>query len=290
MTQHYLTLTRRYLALLAIVSLWQVSCLQAQPKYDTSQTKEVIEKMVAAHGGLNTWRNAPTISYDNIFFNPFSTEGEDAYPWWVSSEVINQKTRQVYQDWPLDDGQIVYDGKEVWSKNWGNDNTPRFMALLFYYFVDLPWLTQDANVHLGTMETGQLPGFDKNYITVMMTFTEKPAAGKTIQDSYKLFIDPDTYLLQGYEYWIGFGPMLDLMGVPEGQIFGPMLRVHDKFTTVDGLVFPTRFHTMPPDGSTTYGFHIVINYSLTKPFDKNRLKKPDDAVIDKSTYLRKSEK
>ena len=49
----------------------------------------------------------------------------------------------------------------------------------------------------------------------MMTFTEKPAVGKTAQDSYKLYIDPDTYLLQGYEYIIGFGPMLDLMDVPD---------------------------------------------------------------------------
>lgn len=282
-------MTRRYLALVALVSLWQTSCLQAQPKYDTPQTKEVVEKMVAAHGGLDTWRNAPTISYDNIFFNPFAMEGQDAYPWWVSHEVFDQKTRRLYQDWPLDDGQLVYDGKEVWSVNWGNDNTPQFMTLFFYYFVNLPWLTQDANVRLSAPETGRLPGLDKDFITVRMTFTEKPAVGKTAQDSYKLYIDPDTYLLQGYEYSIGFGPMLDLMGVPEGEIFGPMLRVHDKFTTVDGLVFPTRFHTMPPDGSTTYGFHTVINHSITEPFDEARMNKPADAVVDKTTHLRRSQ-
>ncbi len=282
-------MTRRYLTLVAIVSLWQTSYLQAQQKYDNPQTKEVVEKMVAAHGGLDTWRNAPTISYDNIFFNPSAMEGEDAYPWWVSHEVIDQQTRRVYQDWPLDDGQLVYDGKEVWSVNWGNGNIPRFMTLFFYYFVNLPWLTQDANVRLGAPETGRLPGLDKDFITVRMTFTEKPAVGKTAQDSYKLYIDPDTYLLQGYEYIIGFGPMLDLMGVPEGQLFGPMLRVHDKFTTVDGLVFPTRFHTMPPDGSTTYGFHAVINYSMTKPFDEARLKKSAHSVVDTTTHLRQSQ-
>ncbi len=68
------TMTRRYLTLVAIVSLWQTSYLQAQQKYDNPQTKEVVEKMVAAHGGLDTWRNAPTISYDNIFFNPSAME------------------------------------------------------------------------------------------------------------------------------------------------------------------------------------------------------------------------
>ena len=79
------------------------------------------------------------------------------------------------------------------------------------------------------------------------------------------------------------------MGVPEGQLFGPMLRVHDKFTTVDGLVFPTRFHTMPPDGSTTYGFHAVINYSMTEPFDEARLKKSAHSVVDNTTHLRQSQ-
>ena len=48
-------------------------------------------------------------------------------------------------------------------------------------------------------------------------------------------------------------------------------------------------HTMPPDGSTTYGFHTVINYSMTEPFDEARLKKSAHSIVDKTTHLRQSQ-
>ena len=101
-----------------------------------------------------------------------------------------------------------------------------------------------------------------------------------------LFIDPDTFVLQGYTYTIGYGPILDMMGIPEGQLMGPMLRVNDRFTTVDGMLLPARFHTMAPDGSATYGYHVVTNYSFSEPFDEMRLKKPADAVVDDSSVER----
>lgn len=39
-------------------------------KYAAEKTKEIINKMIEAHGGYEKWKNAPAISYDNIFFNP----------------------------------------------------------------------------------------------------------------------------------------------------------------------------------------------------------------------------
>ncbi len=68
-----------------------------------------------------------------------------------------------------------------------------------------------------------------------------------------------------------------------------MLRVHDAFTTVDGLTLPARFHTMPLDGSTTYGYHTIFNYSFDEPFDTSRMTMPGDAVIDTSSHLRKAQ-
>lgn len=272
----------------AVLSTSSQAQTASGPQYASEATQEVIEKMIEAHGGLKTWQNAPTISYDNIFFNPFATEGPDAYPWWVSHEVFDQRTRRAYHDWPLDDAHLTYDGEDVWTVHWGNDNMPRFMAQFFYYFVNLPWLTQDNNVRLGKMQRSKLPGSgtDKDYYTVEMTFTEKPAVGKTVRDKYKLYIDPDDHLLHGYEYWIGYGPMLDGMGIPEGEIFGPMLRVHDSFAAVDGLVFPERFHTMSPDGSATYGYHVIMNHRIDAPFDEERMRKPSNAIIDTSTEAR----
>ena len=81
--------------------------------------------------------------------------------------------------------------------------------------------------------------------------------------------------------------MLDAMGLPaEKEVFGPMLRIHDKFTQVGGLTLPAEMHTMPPDGSTTYGHHLLLNYSLREKFNESRMRMPSNAVIDESSAMR----
>ena len=42
----------------------------AAPTYDSDQTRETVERLIDAHGGLDAWRKAKTLSYDNLFFNP----------------------------------------------------------------------------------------------------------------------------------------------------------------------------------------------------------------------------
>jgi hypothetical protein len=251
----------------------------AGPDYATAQTKEIILKMVAAHGGMEAWRRAPSVSYDNIFFNPYAQQGSD--PWWVVHEQIEQGARRVIQDWSIDDGLLVYDGEKTWTKGYEKGNPPTFMVHFFYYFTQLPWLTQDDGVRLGAPGRGTLPLWDGDLITIDMTFSKAPAAGKTARDSYKLYIDPASYLLAGYEYTIGYGALVDALGLPpEQDTFGPMLRVHHAFDTVDELTVPTRMSTWAPDGSQTYGHHVILNYSYSDAFDESRLIMPADGVVD----------
>ena len=259
---------------------------QDGPTYATPETRDVIEKMLGAHGGYARWRDAPTVSFDNVFFNPFAGEGQN--PWWISHQVIEQKTRRVYQDWPQSGGELAYAGDEVWVRNWGVGNHPVFETYFFYWFVNLPWLTQEPYVSLGPVGTDRLPGYDKDFHTVRLEFATAPSIGKNERDAFELFIDPDDGLLRGYRYWVAWGPMLDAMRIPEGEIFGPMLRVHDTFGEFDGVVVPIRFHTMAADGSQTYGHHTVLNYSLTRPFDESRLEKPADAMVDEIKDVRRS--
>ncbi len=274
---------------IAVLGSFMTSLAQMDsgPTYDSEYTEQVILDMVEAHGGLEKWQSAPTISYDNIFFNPFAQTERDK--WWVYHETIDQKTRHAYQEWPVDDAFLAYDGNETWTKDWIRDNPPKMMVHFFYYFVNLPWLTQDPNVIISSVGTAGLPGLEKDYMTFEMRFKEKPTVGKTKDDFFKLYVDPDTYVLQGYEYSMGYGALLDGMGIPEGEIFGPMLRVHDVFIEVGGLLFPSQFHTMPPDGSTTYGNHVIINHSISKPFDQSKVKRPADGVIDPSSDKRSTE-
>ena len=112
--------------------------------------------MLKAHGGLKPWQDAPSIRFTSIMHNNY--HGKSEFAWWVANEVIDQKTRQVYQHWPYDDADIGYDNQQVWSRNWRKSNPPSFMVSAFYYFVNLPWLTQDDGVILSTPSKFKWPG------------------------------------------------------------------------------------------------------------------------------------
>ncbi len=255
------------------------------PDYANQETKEVIQKMINAHGGYEKWAEAKTFSFDNIMFS----DQLPGMPYWINQVTIDQKTRAVYQDWPLHDAYFAYDGKEAWAVNWKIGNPPKFEALFFYYFLNLPWITQDSNVKLGEVAKKEHSAWGREVLMVDMGFKEKPAVGKTVKDTYKLFIDPDSYQLLGYEYSIGYGHMLDLFRFPEGaELFGPMFRINDSYTEVDGLLYPNRMHTMNTEQTQTFGHHAIINYSLDKPFDKKRLERPENAQTDTSSDKRKS--
>ena len=241
--------------------------------------QQLAERMIAAHGGMAKWKAAPTVSFTHIMFQPGLPEGND--PWWIHLETVEQGQRRTYQDWPLDNAQLVNDGKTVWTTNWNKDNPPRFMSGLTYYFLNLPWLTQDPGVILTGPGKGKLPDNDKEFLTLRMTY-EGPA-GDTPDDYYVIYIDPETYRMAGTEYVVTYATMLDLFKLPpEAKFLGPIYHVFDDFTTVDGLTLPSRYHTHGPDGKVIYGEHTVLDISFEKPFDESRLEMPEGAVIDTS--------
>lgn len=250
------------------------------PRYDSSATRLLVESMIDAHGGMEAWKRAPTISFDNIFFNPFATDGQD--PWWFSRETIEPTTGRVFQEWPAHGATLAFDGQTTWTTGWTIGNPPKFMAHFFFWFVNLPWLTQQEHVALTGLDDAQLPGDPASYHRVQLTFLSDPSEVKSGRDTYTLYIDPVTRLLKGYLYTVGFARMLDIMGVPDGETFGPVLRIHDSFHSTGGLVFPERMHTMAVDGSQTWGHHLITRHSTTRPFLSEWMHRPPGALIDES--------
>jgi hypothetical protein len=264
---------------LVFVLLALPASLLASPRYASDETRRVIENMLQAHGGLERWQSAPSIRYDAIMHNNY--HGPNELAWWVQHEVIDQKTRQVWQNWSLDGAQLGYDGEQVWTANWERANPPTMMVHFFYYFVNLPWLTQDDGVVLGEPGRYTWPGLDKELIEVKMTFAEAPTVGKTAKDYFVLYIDPESWRLFGYQYAIGYQPFLDLVNMPEGQeTFGPLWRMITKFSEVDGLVFPAAFRTMPEAGERIVGNHVILNIDVSTPFDSELAKMPEGGVVD----------
>ena len=54
----------------------------------------------------------------------------------------------MHHEWPIDGAALAHDGEAGWSVRWAKPNRPDQMARVHYYFLFLPWLSQDAEVSL----------------------------------------------------------------------------------------------------------------------------------------------
>ncbi|MEO1052693.1 MAG: hypothetical protein AAFX87_18815 [Bacteroidota bacterium] len=278
------------ISLLTLTLLCSVCCIQpllaqSGPKYASKETKEIIEKMIVAHGGYEKWAKAPSVRYEHEFENTFAPQ----QPHWISYETIEPRSRYVYSEWPWPEkptASMAFDGEKTWTKDWSLPNGAKFMQHISFYFLFLPWLTQDDGVVLGEPGKGKLPHDDKEYITVRMSF--KPGTGDTPDDYYILYIDPETYVLKGNQYIVTWGPLMDAFKMPaDVKFIGPFYKVYDEYTKVEGLTVPTRYGTYLANDGRKYGDHWARDFSFSEPFDMDKLKMPENAVIDNSTAARK---
>ena len=206
---------------------------------------------------------------------------------WINSQTIDMKTRRSYQDWPLFGSQMSYDGKEAWSANWRINNPPNHQHSVFYYYVNLPWLTQDEYVELSTVEKLKHPAFNNEVYKIKMTFSQSPTLGKSAKDSYTLYIDSQTFLLNGYDYTVGYGALLDQMNIPKDQeVFGPVLRINNYTGELNGLKFPMLMTTNSNDLKQQYGDHAIYDFKINEGFDEKRMTKPENGVVDTSKDIR----
>jgi hypothetical protein len=232
--------------------------------------QQIVDSMVAAHGGLEAWASAPTVSFEAETIPAGQTKGAPA------RVVVEQGRRRAYQEVPSLSARMAWDGEKAWGENWKDPSPPRFMALLHYYFANLPWLTQDRGVRLASEGTARLPGDATDYFAVRMTFEE--GTGDSPRDSYLLFIDPQSRRLRAVEYVATYAGIL-----PPGQTaFPPNVLLYEEHATVNGLVVPTRYEFFVKEGHKPMATVKAREWSFSKPFDEGRLVMPPGAVEDKS--------
>lgn len=260
------------------------SSIAEGPKYASDETKRVIEKMIEAHGGYEKWDQLNTLSFTSIMHS----ESLGVLRFWVNDQVVDMENRRTYQDWPLVGSSLAYDGNQVWSANWNVGNPPSHQQSVFFYYLNLPWLTQDDHVVLSEAELVSHKGFDNDVYKVIMSYTESPVLGKSVKDTYTLYIDSKSYLLVGYEYTVGYGPMLDIMGLPEGQeVFGPVFRKNNYIAEINGLKYAVLFTTHDVEMTTKYGDHAIYDIKFNEEFDESRMEPPANAVFDPALDVRK---
>lgn len=267
-----------------VLALFFTITSNGQSKYASKETKEIIEKMINAHGGYEKWKSIKNMTFSSAMYS----ESLGLLKFWIKTQTIDMKTKRSYQDWPVVGSKMTYDGEKAWSVNWRVGNLPNHQHSVYYYYVNLPWLTQGPFVKLGKSEKVKLAAFGNEVYKIKMTFTQSPILGKSKNDSYTLYIDTNSYLLVGYEYTVGFGPLLDQLKVPKDKkVLGPLLRVITYTGDVDGLKFPMLMTTKSPDLKQQYGDHVIYDFKLNAGFDEKRMIMPKNGVIDTSKDVRK---
>lgn len=230
----------------------------------------LIDHLVKAHGGLETWSSAPTVSFEDEFRQGDAESGA------TSVVIVEQGRRRAYIDYPGTDMRIAWDGERAWSENWTSPRPPRFLALLNYHFANLPWLVHDPGVKLSEFGTRRLPGDPTEYFSVKITY--EAGTGDTPKDYYRLYVHPDTHRLKATEYVVTYKALL-----PEGvEETPPNTLIYDEFETVDGLVVP-KHYTIYNAAGEVYFRCAFRNWSFTEAFDEGRMSLPPGATVDTST-------
>lgn len=252
--------------------IFLVGCAQEAPVRESGEggvssvkpRPEAVAKMIEAHGGIETWRSAPSVR--------FTEQWGEREPTRI---IVEQGPRRVYMETVGGGARMAWDGKQAWSIEWKGP-PPRFMAHLNYYFVNLPWLTMDPGVLLSEPGKDRLWDDPTVYTTVMMTFEE--GVGDTPDDYYELYIHPDTYRLHACKYIVTYDALL-----PPGEEHTPEhILVYDEYVTIDGLVVPAHFTIYETD-RTVYATCAISDWSFDEPFDETLVEMPEGAVIDTTT-------
>ena len=235
----------------------------------TMSADQIVDAMIRAHGGMERWTSAPTVSFQDAFkFGGSDQAG-------ISHVTVEQGPRRAYMDIPGTEISMAWDGEKAWSQNWQGPFPPRFLALLNYHFLNLPWLAKDPGVHLGQPGTAKLWDDPTEYVTIKVTYGE--GVGDTPEDYYVLYIHPETHRLVANEYIVTYRSIL-----PEGvEATTPHILVYDEFATIDGLSVPTAYTIYEPDKSV-YASCDVSDWSFKAPFDTARMTMPPGAVVDES--------
>ncbi len=262
----------RLLVPLLIALLATFGCSAPSPEVTPRKAgREVVARMIEAHGGLEKWRSAPTVSFEDSFRPP------DGSPM-TSRVTVEQGARRAYLDFPEMGARIAWDGEKAWSENWQGPFPPRFVALLSYYFLNLPWLAADPGVNLSEPGTGRLWDDPTEYITVTMTF--EPGVGNTPDDYYILYIDPNSYRLRAAELSVTYADILP----PDVDVMTE-IAVYDEFAEVDGLTVATKCSIYGKDRSALASWEWR-DWSFNKPFDESRMVVSPNAVLDTSSPSR----
>ncbi len=175
-----------YFNIIICIGLLSVQCTQKPSTQSNSATNlpEEFQKMLTAHGGIETWRAKGSMEFD--------VEGEP-----TEHHLIDLRSRKDLIT--CDSFQIGFDGDQVWvapKREAFKGKSARFYHNLIFYFAAMPFVLADDGVNYAPTDTISLNG--KVYKVIQCSF--QSGMGDSDQDSYKLCFDPETHQMEYLMY------------------------------------------------------------------------------------------
>ncbi len=122
---------KQTLALLLVTTIvaTPMGTAQAAPTYDNADTKALVEAMVEAHGGLDSWLEAPSFHYKNVMFPASLPVGGDSGRrhfdnWRLYEATLEPRTNRGYLTLPLESStgpHVGFDGENLWRRSYDFD-------------------------------------------------------------------------------------------------------------------------------------------------------------------------
>lgn len=262
------------IALFICALLTSMESIARQAKFQSDEIESLISEMTNAHGGLDRWKQAASVQFNT---NLVAVTG--MFPEYNEEVCIDPVSRAAYLKFPGSTGRIAFDGNEAWSAGERRGLAaapPRFTAWRNFYLLNIPFVIHDEGVYLSELSEASLPGNNKAYQTVKMTFGED--TGDTPKDYYLLYIDPSTHRLAALEYNMTFASML-----PQGMESLPTsLLTFEEYARVDNFQMPVHYKVFFKEGNQFIIEGKVSDWNFSSPFDMTMMEKPANAQIDQS--------
>lgn len=259
-----------------------VKAEEARVRLMASDGGQMLLDVIENHGGLDAWYAAPTSAYSW----EYSNFGSDMR--FKTSLVADNATRRIYHRITTlgtpeavedVDGRMAWDGQDAWISPASIEQiNPRFWSATGYYFESIPFILADPGVNYRVFPPEEHDGINYQRVTAYYD----PNVGDTPGDTYTLFINPDTGMLDVVLYTVTYGrPYQPGDDWPPEPTRGNFFRYSD-YVTVDGLTVPTRFRGYAySDGEVgdLRNEAWASDFSFTEVFDETQLSMPADGRL-----------
>ena len=244
-----------------------VAPAQAQADQEAAAPPEALRPTLAAHGGLDAFRQYGTLVYD------FERRTEAAVI--DDQQTIDLVQRNVRIE--SDDYTLGYNGSVTWITP-GPDAlnypaSPGFYSSTYFYFFAVPFVFADPGVN--AEDAGQATVGGTTYDVVRISFGE--GVGHAPEDQYVLYVDPETGRAEMLRYSVTYGEMAD-DAAPNSVL------VYREFQEAGGLVVPQRgtFHAWNGGALGPQKAEVVytnVSFSSERP-DASLFEVHDGAAIE----------